>query len=164
MGLEDLCFNRGTGLCSRRAVFECGQPWDRPKVRTHHPQHGSLAILTTLELNLPGCCRVHLFGVKGVAIEYVKMFGCDATYESMACDYGAPVKARRIEVLSTMMHRSNEMTNWMERHTIGWAQRLPTISDSYFTDRQTRKAVPSALPMVPRGVRGTSAHLSHARS
>lgn len=107
-------------------VWEYWQPWVAPpsligigsvcRRDLHHPEHGLLAILAGLEGRLPPGCKVHLFGVKGAAIEKIRsMFDFVASFDSMAWDYGARRKARAAGVSNTMLHRSAEMTRWMDK-------------------------------------------------
>ncbi|MBN3761315.1 hypothetical protein [Burkholderia sp. Ac-20365] len=94
----------------------------------HHPEHGLLAILTALERHLPKGMKVHLFGVKGAAIEYVRMFDFVASYDSMAWDFSARKKAHQQGISNNMMHRSNEMTRWMD---IATSKMAPKVGDQF---------------------------------
>jgi len=91
-------------------------------------KHGLYAILEALEGALPKGSKVHLFGVKGMAIARIKMLPWVASLDSMAYDYGARIKAHRSGVSNTMAHRSAEMTRWMETAA---AQMRPAAGDQF---------------------------------
>lgn len=80
-----------------------------------HPEHGILAILNALEPYLPKKTRVHMFGVKGTAIEVLRMFEFVASYDSMAWDISARRNAYANRTSNTMAHRGSEMDKWMAR-------------------------------------------------
>lgn len=80
----------------------------------HHPKHGLFAILDGLESRLPKGTFLHLFGVKGAALDRVKMYPFVASCDSMAYDYGARRRAFASGISNSMEHRSSEMTNWMQ--------------------------------------------------
>jgi hypothetical protein len=79
----------------------------------HHPKHGLFAILAGLEGRLPRSTQLHLFGVKGAALDRVKMYPFVASCDSMAWDYGAREDAYRLGISNTMRHRAGKMDNWM---------------------------------------------------
>ena len=58
-----------------------------------------------------------LFGVKGQALERVKMYNWVASVDSMAADFAARVKARKAGVSNTIAHRVAEIDRWMEAAT-----------------------------------------------
>ncbi|MGF6604746.1 hypothetical protein P3T23_009502 [Paraburkholderia sp. GAS448] len=80
----------------------------------HHPKHGLFAILDGLEGRLPKGTKLHLFGVKGAALEGVKMYShIVASCDSMAWDYGARQAAFRLGISNNMVHRAEKMDAWM---------------------------------------------------
>ncbi|QMI49904.1 deazapurine DNA modification protein DpdA family protein [Burkholderia sp. MBR-1] len=80
----------------------------------HHPDHGLYAILEGLQPHLPPDVRVHLFGVKGAALEKVRHLPFVASVDSMAFDFRARVSARERVISNTMENRTDEMTRWMQ--------------------------------------------------
>lgn len=76
-------------------------------------RHGLFAILEGLEAHLPAGSKLHLFGVKGQALERVKMYDWVASVDSMAPDFAARVKARQAGTPNTIAHRAAEMDRWM---------------------------------------------------
>jgi hypothetical protein len=104
-------------------VWERWMPWVAAPVliglgsvcRRHltAPRHGLYAILEGLEGHLPPGAKLHLFGVKGQALERVKMYDWVASVDSMAADFAARVKARHAGVSNTIAHRAVEMNRWM---------------------------------------------------
>lgn len=105
-------------------VWERWMPWLAPPAliglgsvcRRHltDPRPGLFAILEGLEGHLPPGARLHLFGVKGQALERVKMYDWVASVDSMAADFAARVKARKAGVSNTIAHRIAEVDRWME--------------------------------------------------
>lgn len=124
-------------------VWERWQPWlDRPALigigsvcrRTlKHPSHGLYAILNRLEGQIPDGSRAHLFGVKGAALDEIKMMPWIASVDSMAYDFGARINARKAGISNTLDHRTKEMTDWMSaavrrmRPAAGDQYRLPLV-------------------------------------
>ncbi|BEU28061.1 hypothetical protein [Paraburkholderia sp. 22B1P] len=108
-------------------VWERWMPWLAPPAliglgsvcRRHltDPHHGLFAILEGLEGHLPPGTRCHLFGVKGPALDRVKMYDWVASVDSMAADFAARVKARKAGVSNTIAHRIREVDRWMESAT-----------------------------------------------
>jgi len=104
-------------------VWERWQPWvDKPALigigsvcrrHLHDPKEGLYAVLDRLEGLFPAGSRAHLFGVKGAALEQVKMMPWIASADSMAYDFGARINARKAGVSNTIEHRSREMSAWM---------------------------------------------------
>lgn len=80
----------------------------------NHPRHGLIAILSALELHLPRGSRVHLFGIKGPALNTLKMFDSVASIDSMAYDIAARMAAHASEISNTIDHRSTKMSEWMD--------------------------------------------------
>lgn len=78
-----------------------------------HPTHGLYAILNALEGALPKESRLHMFGIKGGALEKIKMMKFVASADSMAYDFGARVKARQAGEPNSVVRRSQEMSEWM---------------------------------------------------
>nr|WP_244138478.1 hypothetical protein [Burkholderia stabilis] len=79
----------------------------------HHPKHGLFAILNGLEGRLPQGTKLHLFGVKGAALDRVKMYPFVASCDSMAWDYSARKDAFNQGLPNTMEHRASKMDDWM---------------------------------------------------
>lgn len=106
-------------------VWQRWEPWLAPprliglgsvcRRSTDHPDDGLYAILQRLDGKLPKGMAVHLFGVKGTALEEVKKLPWINSTDSMAFDYGARVKARKAGCSNTHQHRSAEMTRWMTK-------------------------------------------------
>ncbi|WP_456238538.1 deazapurine DNA modification protein DpdA family protein [Paraburkholderia polaris] len=80
----------------------------------HHPKLGLFAILDGLDGRLPAGMKLHCFGVKGAALERVKMYPFEAGTDSMAFDVTARRNAFAAGISNTMEHRSTVMTNWMQ--------------------------------------------------
>lgn len=104
-------------------VWARWQPWlDPPRLigigsvcrrDTFHPEHGLLAIVDSLQENLPAGSALHLFGVKGEAVEHLRHRRDIASADSMAYDLAARIKAHGQGVSNTMPRRCAEMTRWM---------------------------------------------------
>lgn len=125
-------------------VWERWQPWlDRPALigigsvcrRTlKHPSHGLYAILNRLEGLFPNGSLAHLFGVKGAALDEIKMMPWIASADSMAYDFGARINARKAGISNSFEHRTKEMTDWMSaaarrmRPAAGDQYRLPLVA------------------------------------
>jgi hypothetical protein len=82
-----------------------------------HREHGLLAVLAGLEHDLPQGSRLHLFGVKGAALERVRMLPWVASADSMAYDSAARWDACKSGASNTMERRCGAMTEWM--HSAG---------------------------------------------
>jgi hypothetical protein len=80
----------------------------------HHPKHGLFAILDGLDGRLPAGLKLHCFGVKGTALERVKMYPFVVGTDSMAFDVTARRNAFAAGISNTMEHRSTVMTTWMQ--------------------------------------------------
>jgi hypothetical protein len=78
-------------------------------------EHGLFTILAAIEGLLPKKSRVHLFGVKGTALDELKMMPFVASADSCAYDYAARLKAYRGKFTNSVAHRSSEMTAWMTK-------------------------------------------------
>ncbi|WP_321935495.1 hypothetical protein [Paraburkholderia sp. J8-2] len=108
-------------------VWERWQPWVAPPALMglgsvcrrdlHHPEHGLFAILEQLEGRLPKGTKLHLFGVKGAALDRVRMYDFVASFDSMGWDYGARRQALRSGMSNTMGHRIGKMNEWMSKAT-----------------------------------------------
>jgi hypothetical protein len=104
-------------------VWQRWEPWLAPprliglgsvcRRTTNHPEHGLYTILQGLDGRLPTGARVHLFGVKGTALDQVKKLAWIGSFDSMAWDYGARVKAHKGGHSNTLLHRCEEMSRWM---------------------------------------------------
>jgi hypothetical protein len=57
---------------------------------------------------------LHLFGVKGAALDRIKMYPFVQSFDSMAYDYGARRRAFEAGASNTMAHRASSMTTWMQ--------------------------------------------------
>ena len=80
----------------------------------HDPKHGLFAILEGLDGRLPPGTKLHMYGVKGAALERIKMFPDVISCDSMAFDVSARRSAFEAGMSNTMAHRSTAMTKWME--------------------------------------------------
>ncbi|WP_181920238.1 hypothetical protein [Paraburkholderia sp. BL6669N2] len=119
-------------------VWERWMPWIAAPVliglgsvcRRHlaDPRHGLFAILEGLEAHLPSGCKLHLFGVKGQALERVKMYDWVASVDSMAPDFAARVKARQAGTSNTIAHRAAEMDRWMRSAS---RRAAPAVGDQF---------------------------------
>lgn len=108
-------------------VWERWMPWIAPPAliglgsvcRRHltDPKHGLFAILEGIEGHVPPGARLHLFGVKGQALERVKMYDWVASVDSMAFDFAARIEARKSGQSNTIAHRANQMDRWMTSAT-----------------------------------------------
>lgn len=119
-------------------VWSRWEPWLAPPAligigsvcrrNLHDPKHGLYAVLAALEGRLPPGAKVHLFGVKGAALERVKMMPWVAGFDSMAFDCGARVEARKKRISNTLEHRRRTMSRWMD----GAARRMaPAAGDQF---------------------------------
>lgn len=79
----------------------------------HHPTHGLFAILDALEGRLPTGSRVHLFGVKGLALPELVERDWIASVDSMAWDLQSRIKSHKEGVSNSFARRTAEMTSWM---------------------------------------------------
>lgn len=105
-------------------VWERWQPWIAPpsligigsvcRRDLNDPEHGLYAILSALEREFPQGAKAHLFGVKGICVSKVKMMPWVHSYDSMAFDFSARVKAHKNGFSNSYEHRKKEMSNWME--------------------------------------------------
>lgn len=119
-------------------VWERWMPWIAPPAliglgsvcRRHltDPKHGLFAILEGLEGHLPRGARLHLFGVKGQALERVKMYEWVAGVDSMAFDFSARVAARKTGHSNTIAHRAIQMDRWMASAT---RRAVPASGDQF---------------------------------
>lgn len=106
-------------------VWQRWEPWLAPprliglgsvcRRSTDHPEDGLYTILQKLDGRLPEGMAVHLFGVKGTALNEVMKLSWVNSTDSMAFDYGARVKARKAGCPNTHQHRSSEMSLWMSK-------------------------------------------------
>lgn len=104
-------------------VWERWRPWlDAPALigvgsvcrrEVSDPEHGLLAVLNAVCRELPDGVRLHGFGVKGTALDHIKMIEQVASVDSMAFDFGARFKAFRSGVPNSAALRTSEMTAWM---------------------------------------------------
>lgn len=78
-------------------------------------EHGLFMVLAALEGRLPKGSRLHMFGVKGMALDELKMMPEIASVDSMAYDYSARSKAFHGKFSNSVAHRSSEMTAWMTK-------------------------------------------------
>jgi len=89
----------GLGSVCRRSLYQ--------------KKHGLFAILDGLDGRLPRGTKLHLFGVKGTALNKVKMYPFVIAADSMAFDYGARRRAFDSGMSNSMVHRASEMSRWM---------------------------------------------------
>jgi len=78
-----------------------------------HPTHGLYAILNALEPHLPKGAKIHLFGVKGTALDHLNALEYVESVDSMAWDLSSRIKAYQSQVSNTLDHRTKEMDSWM---------------------------------------------------
>jgi hypothetical protein len=92
----------------------------------HHRSHGLLRVLAALEADLPAHSRLHLFGVKGPALNHVRHLPWVASVDSMAYDDASRRSAWAQGRPNDMAARTEAMSSWM-----GKAQRraLPAVGD-----------------------------------
>jgi hypothetical protein len=83
----------------------CRRPVDDPNT-------GILAILEGILPHLPDGMKLHLFGVKGSAMGRLASIPQVASFDSMAWDYSARMKARREGGPNTLERRAREMLRW----------------------------------------------------
>ena len=81
----------------------------------HHPRHGILRILDTVDRELPKGVKLHLFGVKSAALRALRDHPRIASVDSMAYDFRARVTAREAGVSNTLDHRRAAMNEWMSK-------------------------------------------------
>ncbi|ENZ77702.1 hypothetical protein OR214_01978, partial [Ralstonia pickettii OR214] len=67
-------------------------------------------------------------GVKGAAIEQLKMFDWIASTDSMSFDLGARRKAFEAGISNTIDHRKREMSKWME---VAKRRAMPAAGDQF---------------------------------
>ena len=79
----------------------------------HHRWHGLLRVLAALESDLPSDSRLHLFGVKGQALDHVRHRPRVASVDSMAYDDAARRKAWTEDRPNHMAGRAQAMTGWV---------------------------------------------------
>lgn len=80
----------------------------------NHPKYGLFAILNGLEGRLPTGTKLHMFGIKGIALDRVRMYDFVASADSMAWDVTARRRAFQSGVSNTMAHRALVMSEWMQ--------------------------------------------------
>lgn len=105
-------------------VWDRWQPWVAPPAligigsvcrrQLNDPNHGLYAILGGIRGMLPQGARVHLFGVKGEALNEIAAMDFVASADSMAWDFTARVEARKAQRSNTTAHRASTMSAWME--------------------------------------------------
>lgn len=86
--------------------------------RRHLKGPGGLwRILHAVDQVLPPHVKLHLFGVKGTAIEGLQHHPRVASVDSMAFEFSARIVAREAGVSKTTALRVNELDRWLERQT-----------------------------------------------
>lgn len=84
--------------------------------RQLHGREGLLAVLATLDRELPPEVRLHLFGVKGALLRHLAPYAARvASVDSMAWDYRARRAAREQGRPNDMVHRCKVMVDWYQR-------------------------------------------------
>jgi len=81
------------------------------------PEIGILAILDGLLPRLPPGIRLHLFGIKGSALERLVKLPQIASFDSMAWDFAARVHSRKHGQPNTMDRRAATMHAWYARQS-----------------------------------------------
>lgn len=104
-------------------VWRRWEPWLAPpqliglgsvcRRHLHHPEHGLYRLLEALEGRLPAVSRLHLFGVKGAALQRVRDLPWVASCDSMAYDVNSRRAAWKERRTNSMAHRKAEMSRWM---------------------------------------------------
>lgn len=104
-------------------VWSRWEPWLAPPAligigsvcrrNLHDPDHGLYAILDAIEDMVPSGSRLHLFGVKGLALGELRERGYIASVDSMAWDMGSRVKSRTAQVPNSIARRTSAMSEWM---------------------------------------------------
>lgn len=92
----------GLGSVCRRSL------WDK--------EHGVFAILRAIEDMIPTGSKLHLFGVKGRALQELAQHPLVASADSMAYDFQARMAAARDRRSNAMSGRIEAMHAWMLRH------------------------------------------------
>ena len=83
----------------------------------HDKRHGIFAILRGIEEFIPKGSKLHLFGVKGAALQALKDHPLVASADSMSYDYAARMSAAKAGLSNAMAGRIDAMHAWMRRHT-----------------------------------------------
>jgi hypothetical protein len=79
----------------------------------HDPEQGLLAILEGVKSYVPAGSKLHVFGAKGQALDYLSKMEFVASSDSMAFDFSTRVSARKAGVSNTMERRKSGMDEWM---------------------------------------------------
>ncbi|MDX3911147.1 MAG: hypothetical protein QHC67_15210 [Sphingobium sp.] len=104
------CADALASLIERSPVIGVGSMCRRP---VHGPE-GLVAVLDQLDRTLPRSCRLHLFGVKGGAIPYLRAFGHRvASVDSQAYGVSARRHAHRSGVVKTDLMVAAHMERWL---------------------------------------------------
>lgn len=79
----------------------------------HDPEQGLLAILDGVKDYVPAGSKLHVFGGKGTALNYLSQMDFVASSDSMAFDFSSRMNARKAGVPNTMERRKSGMDEWM---------------------------------------------------
>lgn len=96
------------------------------------PKHGVFAILRAIEDLIPAGAKLHLFGVKGRALQELAKHPLVASADSMAYDFQARMKAAKEGRSNEMSGRISAMHDWMARHALAAARGFGAEQGSLF--------------------------------
>lgn len=82
-----------------------------------HGDNGLLKVIGVLDRKLPPHVRLHLFGVKGIALRYLASHPRFASMDSMAWNMEARHNARRAGVPASNEFRAANIEPWLNRQT-----------------------------------------------
>lgn len=82
----------------------------------HDKRHGVLAILRGIEDLVPAGSKLHLFGVKGTALQILSEHPLVVSADSMSYDFQARMTAAKSGTSNRMDDRIQHMHEWMDRH------------------------------------------------
>ncbi len=82
----------------------------------HDKRHGVLAILRGIEDLVPAGAKLHLFGVKGTALQILSEHPLVVSADSMSYDFQARMSAAKSGTSNSMGERIHHMHEWMGRH------------------------------------------------
>jgi hypothetical protein len=138
------CATALAGLVERHTLIGVGSMCRRPI----HGDAGLIAVVDHLDRVLPPAVRLHLFGVKGAAIPFLKPFARRvASIDSQACGIAARSKARAHGCRKSDDLVADEMERWVEQ------QRAATPACPRPADRGASDSAAAAVRSLGRGDR-----------